>query len=44
MNCYEEGIRAYRYGLNWEACPYLPGTVAWEEWVDGWEDAEDWDI
>lgn len=31
-----EGARAFSKGVARHACPHEPGTVAFQDWTDGW--------
>jgi hypothetical protein len=42
---YREGQEAYFEGRGWESCPYekiknIGSWNAWDEWMNGWDDAE----
>jgi len=43
-NDFDEGIDAYCAYLGRNACPYQPGTSEGDEWLRGWDEAEEIDF
>jgi hypothetical protein len=41
---YYEGKKAYREGCEYDENPYQEGSTEYDDWQDGWDDAqgEDW--
>ena len=43
-NAVDEGIDAYCQSVSRNACPYAPGTREREDWLRGWDEAEELDF
>jgi ribosome modulation factor len=39
-DAFQEGVDAYAQGVSRDLCPYLPGTVAEEQWLKGWDEGK----
>ena len=43
MTSYEEGRDAYHKGIRFDENPYAIKTDEFDEWADGWQDADEFD-
>lgn len=41
MTAYDHGWNAFFDGVNSTANPYIKGTLSYNQWLRGWEDALD---
>lgn len=39
-DAFAEGLEANTHLKRRDACPYTPGTEAWDAWRRGWDEAE----